>query len=262
MRRQLAMMGAAAAALVLTGCGGGGDPAAPATVTVTATAHTSPRWVDVTRHGGPYKPDATGADYGEHPWPGKKILHEEGGQRYRCTVGPIIHNHTRTALLTSPHCGIGDEQFMQADAAGNDLRPIGTAVGSERYGPAAAVVWTGDYYPASKGPTIGGLPIDGVMSVDEIEALPQYTPICALGAVSGLRCGPLGFAVAGSVTFGDVGGGVTTDGDSGGAVFVVDGETERATLIGLVTSTGDITSAEYLQPILDTLGAEVTTHPK
>lgn len=234
--------------------------------TSTAPGAVAPaRWIDVTMPGGPTRPDRHGKQYGALPVPGVKVLHQDAGTWRSCTTGPVVHSAdgSRVGLVTAKHCVLEEapDQYLQTDADGTRAF-LGRGQGVAWPGDDLAVVWSGTYNPAATISSVGGFPVERVMSPAEAAALPEGTPICALGAVSGLRCGPKSMPAVSRIRIGDAADGlpVATRGDSGGAVFVVDAQTRRATLIGLVaTSGGGLTNADYLAPALEQLSAVAVT---
>jgi hypothetical protein len=116
-------------------------------------------------------------------------------------------------------------------------------------------VWTDASAPRAA--TVAGLPVAGVMTRDGAMTLKRGTPICFDGATSGLVCSPLNGADIDTLMTD----GVAKPGDSGAPVFVVDGDTGAATLLGSTTLSTTMTTVTYLDPALDRLGAQALVDP-
>nr|WP_052741166.1 hypothetical protein [Mycobacterium sp. UM_NZ2] len=258
----------AAAALAVTAAVAG------CSTTVTGTAQPSsefksgsiaPEWVAVTA--APIERDAVdGAQFGGEALPGVKILHRKSdGSPDFCTIGPPIATATQRGLLTAGHCDEGDpQQYLQRDSGGDDVAEYVRITDGEngfRDGTVrdSAALW--GRLGQSVTSIAAEFPIAGVITEAAARALPEGTPICIDGAITGVDCGPLVSA--------DDGGlmriGLTRNGgDSGGPVFVVDRTSQRAALIGLVkggSRDGTTVVATYLEPALKRLGAQALTAP-
>ncbi len=173
---------------------------------------------------------------------------ESGGS---CTLGAGIRAGDRTGFVTAGHCGNGDGDMVRLDSVtGAPLGVLSDA--DESYDSVAkvaldyAAVWTNA--PAPNAATVAGLPVAGVMTREAAAKLPKGTPICFDGATSGVLCSALDFADTITMMTEGVGG----RGDSGAPVFVVDGDTGAATLIGITSkSTAATVEVTYLDPALE-----------
>ncbi len=178
---------------------------------------------------------------------------ESGGS---CTLGAGIRAGDRTGFVTAGHCGNGDGDMVRLDSVTG--APVGVLSDADKsYDSVAkvaldyAAVWTNA--PAPNAATVAGLPVAGVMTREAASKLPKGTPVCFDGATSDLTCAPLRFADGISLRLD----GAARPGDSGSPVFIVDGDTGTATLIGIMSG-GDANDAEitYLDPALERLGAQ------
>lgn len=227
---------------------------APGTVRAPAAATAAPvrgsassGWISVEGEPGPAR---TGALE-----PGARIV----GVNMRavmasCTLGPRLAGD---AIATAGHCGqAGSPRFLAVD--GPEVGQVEQSVDK--------VPNTGDDHPVldfaavkltvpvSVTPVrLTGRPVAGVFTKEAIQALRPGTPVCFLGAESGLRCGQLIRADSQAVLV-DVPG---VNGDSGAPVFVVDGHTQTVTLLGLLKGPFDgWAGATYLDADLGAARAE------
>jgi len=193
--------------------------------------------------------------------PGALIALVGEGGGFGCTLGAGIRAGDRTGFVTAGHCGNGDGDMVRLDSVtGAPLGVLSDA--DESYDSVAkvaldyAAVWTSA--PAPNAATVAGLPVAGVMTREAASKLPKGTPICFDGATSDLSCAPLRFADSISLRLD----GEARPGDSGSPVFIVDGDTGAATLIGIMSG-GDANDAEitYLDPALERLGAQALVDP-
>ena len=177
-----------------------------------------------------------------------------------CTLGAGIRAGDRTGFVTAGHCG-DDGMAVRLDS--RDGAPLGVLSDADKsYDSVAkvaldyAVVWTAS--PAPTAAMVAGLPVAGVMTRAAAAKLPSGTPICFDGATSGVTCSPLKLAGITSLLTDSV----AVGGDSGSPVFVVDGNTGAATLLGITSgSNADLTEVAYLDPALERLGARALVDP-
>ena len=177
-----------------------------------------------------------------------------------CTLGAGIRAGDRTGFVTAGHCG-DDGMAVRLDS--RDGAPLGVLSDVDKsydydigLQSDSAAVWTTS--PAPTAATVAGLPVAGVMTHSGAMALKSGTPICFDGATSGLVCSPLKSALLSSLVID----GVAVGGDSGSPVFVVDGNTGAATLLGIMSgSNADLTEVAYLDPALERLGARALVDP-
>jgi hypothetical protein len=193
--------------------------------------------------------------------PGAFIALVGGGGGFGCTLGAGIRAGDRTGFVTAGHCGNGDGDMVRLDSVtGAPLGVLSDADKSYDYGSGlqsdSAAVWTAS--PAPTAAMVAGLPVAGVMTHSGAMALKSGTPFCFDGATSGLVCSPLKSALLSSLVID----GVAVGGDSGSPVFVVDGDTGAATLLGIMSgSNADLTEVAYLDPALERLGAQALVDP-
>jgi hypothetical protein len=187
------------------------------------------------------------------------LVGEDGG--FGCTLGAGIRAGDRTGFVTAGHCGNGDGDMVRLDSVTG--APLGVITDAdEGYDSVAkvaldyAAVWTDA--PAPNAATVAGLPVAGVMTREAAATLKRGTPICFDGATSGVVCSPLKLAGITSLLTDST----AVGGDSGSPVFVVDGETGAATLLGIMSgSNADLTEVAYLDPALERLGAQALVDP-
>jgi hypothetical protein len=283
-RRAVATVTIAAACVAAAGCtstvegaalasrGGGAltTTAAPTTSAAPAPAAApapSP-WINIPSVPVAEPDDLGHAAFGRLPIPGVQLRHQRADGDWRlCTLGPVVHSADgRLGFVTAGHCALppggGAEQYLQADRAGTDTLKLGTASGAVDDDDSidSAVVWTGQYDPRATISSVGGHQVDRVMSEAEARKLPDGTPICIVGAVTGIKCSPL-ISATHAIQIGDFASSddAAAPGDSGGVVFVVNRDTQRAVLVGLVQRAGGISMATYLEPALARLGAQAVT---
>ena len=177
-----------------------------------------------------------------------------------CTLGAGIRAGDRTGFVTAGHCGNGDGDMVRLDSVTG--APLGVLSDADTsYDSVAevlsdsAAVWTNT--PAPRAATVAGLPVAGVMTRDGAMTLKRGTPVCFDGATSGLVCSPLNGAGITSFAID----GVAKPGDSGAPVFVVDGDTGAATLLGIAKMVKNMTTVTYLDPALERLGAQALADP-
>ena len=169
--------------------------------------------------------------------PGAEVDILRDGHLYGCTLGPAMRQTTtgKTGFLTAGHCA------GTASVDGVVLGPVEEvadthaecgckSIPGELAGTAedVGIIWTD---AAETAGTIAGHPVAGAMSETELGALPEGTPVCALGSTTGSWCTDF----YGADIFIGAGGG--DHGDSGAAMFVVD-DNGNATLIGIASDVG------------------------
>jgi hypothetical protein len=176
-----------------------------------------------------------------------------------CTLGAGIRAGDRTGFVTAGHCG-DDGMAVRLDSATG--APLGVLSDAEtsydsvaKVGLDYAAVWTNASAPRAA--TVAGLPVAGVMTRNGAMTLKSGTPVCFDGATSGLVCSPLNGADITSFAID----GVAKPGDSGSPVFIVDGDTGAATLLGITEMVKTMTTITYLDPALERLGAQALVDP-
>ena len=231
------------------------------------------QWVDATGQGVELPRDSLkNAQYSPAaiPAPGVRITYQtfDGGTG-GCTLGPAVRAGSREGFLTAGHCAtdaVGPQRITGPD--GLPVRDLGSAEdvafshgipNGTGFAEDSAVIWTDAGSPAAM--IAGTWPVAGTLTVEEVRALPERTPICFAGAMTGgVACGPLLNARdPGGVHFGHA----AEAGDSGAAAFLVDSE-GSAWLVGIVSSTDDFrpeSTAAYLDPALERLSVEAITAP-
>lgn len=270
---------AAAAALLASGCGGttAVEPAEPLTPVpaIDADSNKSLRtaadpastpaveYVNVTGQGVVDFDSVDDAQWGATPRPGVKIGHRSPvtGKVEICTLGPAVRSKTgRTGFLTAGHCAAsGAQQYLAPDPYGADAVPFGVVEKAlDVPGDDSGVIWIEGPAPAEATLLAGTWPITGVMPVNEIRGLEPGTRICINGAVSGVVCGGFIDADDAWIRYRDI----ADEGDSGSAVFVVDGA-GNATLIGVHSGyprfDPNTSQATPLELVLRRLGVEAVT---
>lgn len=182
---------------------------------------------------------------------------ESGGS---CTLGAGIRAGDRSGFVTAGHCDRYGDMVRLDSSTGAPLGVLSDA--DKSYDSVAkvaldyAAVWTAS--PAPTAAMVAGLPVAGVMTREAASKLPSGTPICFDGATSGVTCSPLKLAGITSLLTDSV----AVGGDSGSPVFVVDGNTGAATLLGIMSgSNADLTEVAYLDPALERLSAQALVDP-
>lgn len=169
--------------------------------------------------------------------PGMPITVEHGdGTASRCTVGPlVILPEGDQAILTSGHCGENGDHVdftvpHNAIPASQLDRRVDQRIDGILHDYGLIRV-----FPGSVSSMIGGRYFqEGFLRMDEIDVLrrqPGGLEICSVGITSGERCGPVvkvDFAVGEIVADFD-----SAKGDSGGPVFVKNGDTS-ALVVGIL----------------------------
>ena len=237
-----------------------------------ASAHDN--WINVTGQGVIVKDSSSQpTQFGATPKPGVVILSNIArGNSDMCTLGPAIRkeNGTGDGFATAGHCGKNDPmQRLQVDSFFNgpaSTIPLGALTDREDngYTPVngvlsdSAALWSGAVGPSAVR-IADTWPVAGVMAMDSVKNLPKGTSVCLDGTVSGVLCGPL--------EMGDVNGllrfrALSHGGDSGSPVFLIDGDTHAATLVGLIEGGDGVSAyATYLEPALTRLGAQALVDP-
>lgn len=207
------------------------------------------------------------AQYGD-PAPGIKITRRDAQDApQRCSLGPAIITHAgRSGFVTAGHCSDnGADQYVQIgdrDFADDSLGAVVSVEVAVDARPVrdSGVIWTDE--AADDGWVAGKWPVLDAMTVSDVQGLRPGTPICVNGAVTGVKCSPLIQADEQSIRFRPI----TTGGDSGAPVFVVDHD-GRARLIGILGGEWVVdrpdgrtvpqwSEAMYLAPVLADLSAQ------
>lgn len=207
--------------------------------------------IDGAEHNPPLK-------YRPSPYPhtGVTIFSQKTGDAssHSCTVSwPIKDADGDYGFLTAGHClNPGDDQLSLIDREDQDV-PLPRLVGREVYTDSAGLAHDSSWFYLPNHARMDdamvtpGAHIRGVMTVDEVKALPRGTPMCMVGARSGLSCGPF---------LGDHGatfewGGIAVPGDSGGPIFVVNSSGDGLAVGMLKSGTTDTDNfGTYLYPVL------------
>lgn len=267
---------AAAAAVALSACSGtsSGEPKPWPTavgtgevVAVPTSATVTDNWVglpaapvpdsqrDTTGHR--FGPVAPGVGVWEH---GAGIATDTG-----CTLGPVVApgmSPVNRGYLTAGHCDKPDRTQVLAfsDAAHASPQFVGVYTPAPAGGrPVDAVsLWVaaGTSTPTS----LAGHPVAGVLTKTAVsDPKLEGQPVCLLGAVSGLVCATL-VTVDGDEISVDI---PTQKGDSGSPLFMVNGNTNAVTLVGLLTdnSQGSTSYGVVADTALHDLGAKLVTDP-
>ncbi|SIF24634.1 chymotrypsin family serine protease [Mycobacteroides abscessus] len=272
------------AAAATSACSNGAASETRSWPTPSPVSAETPEWVSV-----PWmKVNANkgGDQFGGVPTPGIVIAQENGdGAPYRCTLGAAIHTADDTpAFLTAGHCdeNPGHELWLypSAEISGLDVvrlpQPYANVADSDdKRDPKTGVVSDHAVVPLTKLSSYatviaGNYRVAGVLTTTAAKALAAKTPICFDGAVSGLRCGVVSQGSDnGALRFASAPGAPTDNtpfiskGDSGGPVFVVDGQ-KRVALVGLLSSgteAGDTGWVSYLDSELAAVGAKAVLDP-
>lgn len=274
MSKRLALVAAlAAVGVALSACSGAPEPkpwpsavAAEKTVAAPTSAKLADNWVGL--------PTAPVPDserdisllhprFAATPSPGVGVW--EQGTTKVCSLGPAVAptmSSTSRGYLTAKHCDQpGDAQaIIYADAAHADARPLGVYTPRKPEDIDATTLWLTS--AATAPASIAGHPVAGAFTKTAVRGLVSSSApvpkVCVYGAVTGLKCGDLIDADDTEISV-DI---PTEHGDSGGAVFLVNGNTGAVTPIGLVSSgSGSYTYATYLEAALHDLGAQLVTDP-
>ncbi|WP_157931150.1 hypothetical protein [Mycobacteroides abscessus] len=276
-KRYALIAATAAAAVVLSACsptapaepkpwpnvGTGGVMAAPTSATV------ADNWVSLPAASVPDKErDTAGHRFGPLA-PGVGIWEHAAGVATDtgCTLGPAVAPDMAPAnrgYLTAGHCDKPDrtQVLTFADAAHAAPQFVGVYTPAPVGGRPVDVtsLWLTPGITAPSG--IAGHSVAGVLTKPALQAMvsgPAAAPkVCIYGAVSGLKCGDLvdadGTEISVEIS--------TRKGDSGSPLFMVNGNTDAVTLIGLVSSgSGSFTYAIYLDQALREVGAKLVTDP-
>ncbi|SHR64039.1 trypsin domain-containing protein [Mycobacteroides abscessus subsp. massiliense] len=263
-KSRLALVAAAAAAAVaLSACSTNAEPKPWPTAGAAASSVKPTRWISI-----PDVPvQAAEQDtahrlrFGTTPAPGMGIY--ELGTDAGCTLGPLVSPNMapdRRGYLTSGHCDTPKvtQVVTFADAGHNEPRPVGVYTGTVAKGyEDFTSLWLAND-PAPEPTTIAGHPVAGLLTRDAVKKLNEGTAVCVDGAVSGVKCGTLSEAEGDRIQVE-----VATDhGDSGGTVFLVDGDAGTVTVIGQVQkSSAKFTYATFFERALDHAGAKLVVDP-
>ena len=196
--------------------------------------------------------------YSPRPAPGVAVVASDG---VMCTAGMAVESEDGHdwGYLSAGHCNptAGDRTLSYNSSKDQLLVPLAAMTGARDDNAgvdsgALWIAWEGESRIA------GTWPVAGVLA--NPAALPAGTMVCLLGAVSGTQCGALVDADdRGRLRFAAE----SVDGDSGAPVFVVDAETGYATLLAILEGGDDFTTtATYLDPALDRLGAVAVVDPR
>lgn len=275
-RNRFALIAATAAAAMAVSACSGTAPAAPKpwpsageVAAAPTSAAVSDNWTSLDPVPVPDKEkDATGHRFGPLA-PGVGIWEHAAGVATDtgCTLGPAVAPDMAPAnrgFLTAGHCDKPDrtQVLTFADAAHAAPQFVGVYTPAPVGGRPVDVtsLWLTPGTTAPSG--IAGHSVAGVLTKPALQAMvsgPAAAPkVCIYGAVSGLKCGDLvdadGTEISTEIS--------TRNGDSGSPLFMVNGNTDAVTLIGLVSSgSGSFTYAIYLDQALREVGAKLVTDP-
>lgn len=268
-KSRLALVAAAAAAAVaLSACSTNAEPkpwptagaaAATSTETVAKPAYT---WENVTDQGRVQRDDPVkgGDQWNPVPVPGIKIGRlsaTDPSGTAKCTLGPAV----AAGFLTAGHCSDGKptEQYAQVHPDGS--APLDLGVSEPTAGIDAAVIKTQVSADATR--IAGTWPVAGVLTSAGVRQLvPLGSFICFNGAISGVRCGERVADENEMLMYSAP----SAHGDSGAPVFVVDGLTRSAALVGILSEGDDAgadrkSTAVYLDTALMATGTAVRLDP-
>ncbi|RIS02757.1 hypothetical protein [Mycobacteroides abscessus] len=180
-----------------------------------------------------------------------------------CTLGPAVApemNLARRGYLTAGHCDKPDRNQVLtfADAAHTNPEFAGVYTPRKPGSLDATSLWLAS--DAAAPASIAGHPVAGVLTKSAVsDPKLEGQPVCVYAAVSGLKCGTL-VTVDGDEISVDI---PTLPGDSGSALFMVNGNTDAATLIGVLTdnSKGSTSYGVVADTALRDLGAKLVTDP-
>ncbi|AYM40364.1 hypothetical protein [Mycobacteroides chelonae] len=281
--RHIAFAGLVAASVALSACSNGAAPkpwsgGEPSPVSAETPEWVSVPWMKVNANEG-------GDQFGGVPTPGIVIAQENGDSApYRCTLGAAIHTAgDMPAFLTAGHCdeNPGHELWLypSAEISGLDVvrlpKPYTSVADSDdKPDSKTGVVADHAVVPLPKltpyaSVIAGNYRVAGVLTTDTAKKLEPGTAVCFDGAVSGLRCGVVSQGNDnGALRFTRAPGAPTdtpfiSRGDSGGPVFVVDGQ-KRVALVGLLSSgteAGDAGWVSYLDSELAAVDAKAVLDP-
>lgn len=244
---------AAAVAMLMTGT-------APTAEAVPQAATVDGPWVAIADvHGDGHIADFTAA---AAPAPGVSILQPApDGTATLCTTGwAVMSARHDVGYLTAGHCDQHDGAplWMHTDANSDHRMSLLPLQNSERGADAdgrsydaALFFLSAQQQSRGFGTAIAdGVRLRGVLSVDQVQALPQGTPVCMHGSRSGVTCGPLLAAGSDELLWGAA----AVKGDSGAPVFVVNADGD-ALAIGTLSGgpARERNHATYLAPVLDRL---------
>lgn len=164
--------------------------------------------------------------------PGSRIFGvNQEGKGASCTLGPLLAD---SDAFSAGHCGFtGSPRSL---ASGARAGSVAEAVDVVPAGKPVLDFSVIDFdVPLPAAPVrVAGRPVSGVLTTKAADSLPVGTLLCFIGAESGVKCGRLVSSDFRGIKV-DV---PSVDGDSGAAVFMVDGATDTVALVGLLS--GDI----------------------
>lgn len=182
--------------------------------TVTPVAEPTPQWVSI-----PAQPAATGISPGA-----PMTVTRADGSTITCTIGPAVYQSgtRRAGFLVAGGCAgrasaggvVLGEVTEVVDTFAEGSGELGDEV--ELVAEDAGIIWT-DLAGGQR--IVAGHRVVDVMPEAELRELPEGTPICRAGGVSGVTCGEFMFsrfflATSFGTDFGD-------PGDAGAPMFVV-----------------------------------------
>ncbi|GAA4405561.1 hypothetical protein GCM10023147_48770 [Tsukamurella soli] len=210
-------------------------------------------------------PDSDGGDPVAFRWssngavgPGLTIADAAQPGENDCTIGwPVVSSSGRRGYLSAGHCagGLGRDTWVYTDGDRRGRVLLGPYVEHEddtladgTMFDAAAAFLPGTRRSVRWGTAIGvGHPIAGTLTPQEVSGLAPGTPLCMLGARSGITCGPLMHADDRYLEWG----GYAVTGDSGSAVFAVNPD-ESVCAVGILHDgpTDRDNTIAYVEPAL------------
>lgn len=273
-KRYALIAATAAAAVALSACSGTGEAASPkpwpnegaaGAVAAPTSAAVTDNWISLPAESVPDKErDTAGHRFGPLA-PGVGIWEHAAGVATDtgCTLGPAVApemNLARRGYLTAGHCDQPDRNQVLtfSDAAHTNPEFVGVYTPRKPGSLDATSLWLAS--DAAAPASIAGHPVAGVLTKSAVsDPKLEGQPVCVYAAVSGLKCGTL-VTVDGDEISVDI---PTLPGDSGSPLFMVNGNTDAATLIGVLTdnSAGSTSYGVVADTALRDLGAKLVTDP-